>query len=708
MVAVISNGTAVLGLGNLGALGAKPVMEGKSVLFKRFADIDGIDLEVDSEDVDEFVNCVKLLGPTFGGINLEDIKAPGCFVIEQRLREVMDIPVFHDDQHGTAIIAAAGLLNALDITGRKIEDIKLVINGAGAAAIACLDLLKAMGLPYGNAILCDTKGVIHKSRDVGMNQWKSAHAVDTSARTLEEAFRGADAVFGLSVKNAFSADMIRSHGEGSDRLRHGQPGSGDHTRGSRPKSVRTRSWRPGRSDYPNQINNVLGFPYIFRGALDVRASTINDEMKIAAARALADLAREEVPDEVSLAYRGRHLRYGPDYLIPTPFDPRLITHVPPAVAEAAEKSGVAQQPIKNKAAYVNRLRGRLDPTASRMQQIIDRVRAEPKRMVFAEGEEESAIRAAIAWHNNGLGTPILIGREESVTSVMDSMGVEIPDALEIHNARRSERNQRYAERLYQRNQRNGMLFRDCLRQVNQDRNIFGACMVAAGEADAMVTGLTRSPISILNDVQKVIDRRVGERVFGLTIMIARDRTVLISDSMVHELPSKEELADITAQTAAFARRLGLTPRCALLSFSNFGSRQTDKTRRVLDAVSELDRRAEISGLDFEYDGEMTASVALDGDLLARYPFCRLTGPANVLIMPALHTANVSSQLLSQLGWRDGDRAADARPSQAHSDPADECVRLGYPESGGARCRLGGFNAGGRRRDRRRRWHRYGC
>ena len=650
VVAVISNGTAVLGLGNLGALAAKPVMEGKSVLFKRFADIDGIDLEVDSEDVDEFINCVRLLGPTFGGINLEDIKAPGCFIIEQRLREIMDIPVFHDDQHGTAIIAAAGLLNALDVTGRTLQDARLVINGAGAAAIACLDLLKAMGLPYDNAILCDTKGVIYQGREAGMNQWKSAHAANTEARTLEDAFKGADAVFGLSVKGAFTADMIKSMADNPIVFAMANPDpeiTPEEVAKIRPDAIMAT----GRSDYPNQINNVLGFPYIFRGALDVRASTINDEMKIAAARALADLAREEVPDEVTSVYGGRHLRYGRDYLIPTPFDPRLITHVPPAVAHAAERSGVAQKPIESKASYVDKLRSRLDPTASRMQQIIDRVRASPKRMVFAEGEEETSIRAAIAWHHNGLGTPILIGREEAITSVMDSMGVEIPDTLEIHNARRtSARNADYAELLYRRNQRHGMLFRDCQRRVNQDRNIFGACMVENGDADAMVTGLTRNTISVLDDIQKVIDRRPGERVFGLTIMVAKGRTVLISDSLIHELPSKEELADITIQTANFARRMGLTPRCALLSFSSFGSRETEKTRRVQEAVAELDRRsAGAGGADFEYDGEMAANVALDQDVLDHYPFCRLTEPANVLIMPALHTANVSSQLLSQLG-----------------------------------------------------------
>ncbi len=644
VVAVISNGTAVLGLGNLGALGAKPVMEGKSVLFKRFADIDGIDLEVDSEDVDEFVNCVRLLGPTFGGINLEDIKAPGCFIIEQRLRDLMDIPVFHDDQHGTAIIAAAGLINALDITGRTLNDTKLVINGAGAAAIACLDLLKAMGLPRDNAVLCDTKGVIFQGRTVGMNQWKSAHAADTEARSLDDAIQGADAVFGLSVKGAFTTDMIKSMAANPIVFAMANPDpeiTPEEVAAIRPDAIMAT----GRSDYPNQINNVLGFPYIFRGALDVRASTINQEMKIAAARALADLAREEVPDQVASAYRGRHLRYGPTYLIPTPFDPRLITHVPPAVAHAAELSGVAQRPIKSKALYVNQLRSRLDPTASRMQQIIDRVRAEPKRMVFAEGEEEKAILAALAWHNNGLGVPILIGREEAITSVMDSMGVDIPESLEIHNARRSARKSDYAERLYARCQRDGLLFRDCQRQVNQDRNIFGACMVESGDADAMVTGLTRNTITVLDDIRRVIDAKPYERVFGLTVMIARDRTVLIADSLVHELPSREELADITIQTARFARRLGLTPRCALLSFSTFGSRQTEKTRRVQDAVIELDGRH----VDFEYDGEMSVDVALDQDLLDRYPFCRLTEPANVLIMPALHTANVSSQLLSQMG-----------------------------------------------------------
>jgi len=644
LVAVVSNGSAVLGLGNLGALGAKPVMEGKSVLFKRFADIDAMDLEVDTEDVDAFVNCIRLLGPTFGGINLEDIRAPSCFVIEQRLREAMDIPVFHDDQHGTAIIAAAGLINALDLTGRRLDNCKLVINGAGAAAIACIELLKAMGLPPENAILCDTQGVVHRGREGGMNQWKSAHAIETDRRTLADALDGADIFFGLSVEGALSPAMIQTMARNPIVFAMANPEP--EIRPEVAKSVRPDAiFATGRSDYPNQVNNVLGFPYIFRGALDVRATTINDAMKIAAAYAIAALAREEVPDEVSVAYRRQRLRYGPDYLIPTPFDPRLITAVPPAVARAAMESGVARTPIVDVERYTDRLRARLDPTASRMQLIIDRVRAQPKRVVFAEGEEERTIRAAIAWRNHGLGNPVLIGREERIADTLAGMGLKLPDGLEIHNARLSERNQPYAELLYQRMQRHGMLFRDCQRQVNLDRNVFGACMVAAGDADAMVTGLTRNYTSALRDIRKVIDPQPGRRVLGLTVMVARGRTVFIADTTVHEQPTPEDLADIAIQTAHAARRMGFTPRVAFLSFSTFGNRRIDKATRVKDAVEALDARH----VDFEYDGEMSVDVALDPELLALYPFCRLSGPANVLIMPALHTANISSSLLQQLG-----------------------------------------------------------
>lgn len=645
LVAVISNGTAVLGLGNLGPLGAKPVMEGKAVLFKRFADIDGIDLEVATEDVDAFVQCVSLIAPTFGGINLEDIRAPECFIIEQRLRELCDIPVFHDDQHGTAIIAAAGLLNALDITGRSLRSVRIVINGAGAAGIACAELLKAMGVPHDHVILCDTRGVIYRGREQGMNQWKSAHAVDTSLRTLEEAVRGADVLFGLSAKGAFTPEMVRSMAKNPIIFAMANPDP--EITPAEAKAVRGDVIiATGRSDYPNQVNNVLGFPYIFRGALDVRASTINEAMKIAAVHALAALAREEVPDEVSAAYRGATLRYGPDYLIPTPFDPRLITHVPPAVAEAAMATGVARRPIVDLERYRRELRSRLDPTASRMQLIIDRVRANPRRVVFAEGEEAKSISAALAWKNGGLGTPVLIGREERIAETARTMGLGSLDGIEIHNARLSRYNQLYAEYLYRRQQRNGMLFRDCQRLVNLDRNVFGALMVAHGHADAMVTGLTRNYVTVLDDICKVLDPEPGRRLMGVTVMVARGRTVFIADTMVHELPTPEELADIAIQTAQFARSMGYTPRVALLSFATFGNPPVSKAARVRDVVAELDRRV----VDFEYDGEMAADVALDFELMRRYyPFCRLSGPANVLIMPALHSAHIASKLLQQLG-----------------------------------------------------------
>ena len=645
LVAVVSNGTAVLGLGDLGPLGAKPVMEGKAVLFKRFADIDSIDIEVDTRDVEEFVACVRLLGPSFGGINLEDIKAPECFVIEQRLREAMDIPVFHDDQHGTAIIAVAGLINALDLTGRSLSGIRLVINGAGSAGIACAELLKAMGVPHDHVILCDTRGVIYRGREAGMNQWKSAHAVDTELRTLEEAVRGADVLFGLSAKGAFTPEMIRSMARDPIVFAMANPDpeiTPEEAQAARPDVIVAT----GRSDYPNQVNNVLGFPYIFRGALDVRASAINEAMKIAAAYAIAALAREEVPDEVTAAYRGRKLRYGRDYLIPTPFDPRLITHVPPAVAKAAMESGVARRPIVDLERYRADLRSRLDPAASRMQLIIDRVRANPKRVVFAEGEEAKTISAAHAWFSSGMGRPILIGREDRVRATARAMGLNDLEGIEIHNARLSEHNRTYAEFLYRRQQRNGLLFRDCQRLVNQDRNVFSACMLAHGHADAMVTGLTRNYNTVLEEILQVLDPKPGRRVFGLTVMVARGRTVFIADTMVHELPSPAELADIAVQTAHMARSMGFTPRVALLSFATFGNPPVSKAARVRDVVAELDRRA----VDFEYDGEMAADVALDVELMRQYyPFCRLSGPANVLIMPALHTAHISSKLLQQLG-----------------------------------------------------------
>jgi malate dehydrogenase (oxaloacetate-decarboxylating)(NADP+) len=645
IVAIISNGTAVLGLGDLGALAGKPVMEGKAVLFKRFADVDGIDLEVDTRDPDEFINCVRLLGPSFGGINLEDIKAPECFIIEQRLRELMDIPVFHDDQHGTAIVSAAGLINALHLTGRNLKDVKMVVNGAGAASIACIELVKAMGLPHENAILCDTKGVIYQGRTEGMNQWKSAHAVRTKARTLEEAMKGADVFFGLSVKGAVTQDMVRSMAAKPIIFAMANPDpeiTPEEVKAARGDAIIAT----GRSDYPNQVNNVLGFPYIFRGALDVRARTINEQMKIAAAHALADLAREDVPDEVDRAYAGRRLRYGPEYIMPVPFDPRLIVEVCSAVAQAAMDSGVARKPIIDMAEYKRQLSSRLDPTTGWLQGLFEQVKANPRRVVFAEGEEERTIRAAIAFRDNGYGTPILIGRDDLVRDTMKSLGITDTGGMEIHNARLSTKNQAYTDMVYHRLQRQGFLRRDVQRMVNQGRNVFGACMVAAGDADGMVTGLTRRFPECFADVTRVIDTEPGKVAIGYSIVVSRQGTVFLADTSVNETPTSAQLAVIARQLVEHARQMGHEPRVAFLSFSNFGSREIERTTRIRDAIRILAEQA----VDFEFDGEMQADMALDYDLLkSTYPFCRLTGPANILIMPGLHSAHISSRLMQRLG-----------------------------------------------------------
>jgi malate dehydrogenase (oxaloacetate-decarboxylating)(NADP+) len=645
LVAVISNGTAVLGLGDIGALAGKPVMEGKAVLFKRFADVDCMDLEVDTKDVDQFINCVRYLGPTFGGINLEDIKAPECFIIEQRLRELMDIPIFHDDQHGTAIISTAGLINALHLTGRDIKDVKLVVNGAGAASIACIELIKAMGLPHDNAILVDTKGVIWQGRTEGMNQWKSAHAVRTKARTLKEAMEGADVFFGLSVKGAVTKDMVRSMAAKPIIFAMANPDpeiTPEEARAARPDAIIAT----GRSDYANQINNVLGFPYIFRGALDVRARTINEEMKIAAAEALAKLAREDVPDEVDRAYSGRRLRYGPDYIVPVPFDPRLISVVSSAVAQAAMDSGVARRPIPDMAEYRRALAGRLDPTNHWLQSLFEQVKANPQRIVFAEGEEERTIRAAIVFRDNGYGTPVLIGREELVRETMKNLGINDDKGLEIHNARLSTRNTPYVEHAYKRLQRDGFLRRDVQRMVNQGRNVFGACMVALGDADGMVTGITRRFPECYGDIKRVIDVEPNKVAMGYSIVVARHGTVFLADTSINETPSPEELAQIAKQMVGNARTMGHHPRVAFASFSNFGSREIDRIDRIRKAIRILDSEK----VDFEYDGEMQADMALDYKLLkSTYPFARLTGPANVLVMPGLHSAHISSRLMQSLG-----------------------------------------------------------
>jgi malate dehydrogenase (oxaloacetate-decarboxylating)(NADP+) len=642
-VAVISNGTAILGLGNLGALASKPVMEGKAVLFKRFADVDSIDLEVSTEDPDEFINCVRFLGQTFGGINLEDIKAPECFLIEQRLRELLDIPVFHDDQHGTAIIAAAGLFNALDLTGRDIASTRLVCNGAGAAGIACLELLRAIGFAPANVTLCDTKGVIYRGRREGMNQWKSAHAVETKARTLAEAIEGADVFFGLSVKGAVTPDMVKSMAAKPIIFAMANPDpeiAPEEVAAVREDAIIAT----GRSDYPNQINNVLGFPYIFRGALDVRATTINMEMKIAAAKALAELAREDVPDEVAAAY-GTRPKYGSDYIIPVPFDPRLISYVPLAVAKAAMDSGVARKPIVDMDAYRQALRMRRDPVAGVLARVFERLRRNPKRVVFAEGEEEQVIRAAASFVHQGLGTAQLVGREERVRETAKNAGIELGDGIEIINARLSQRNASYAAYLYERLQRKGFLARDCQRLINQDRNHFAASMVALGDADAMVTGVTRNFSLALSDIRHCIDDKPGHRVMGVSLVLARGRTLLVADTAVTEMPEAQEIADIAVEAAGVARKLGYEPRLALLAFSTFGHPPGERSARVQEAVRILDRRR----VDFEYDGEMAADVALNRTLAAAYPFSRLTGSANVLIMPAFHSAAISTKMLQELG-----------------------------------------------------------
>ena len=645
MVAVISNGTAILGLGNLGALASKPVMEGKAVLFKRFADIDSIDLEIDTEDPDAFIAAVRYLGPSFGGINLEDIKAPECFIIEDRLRELMDIPVFHDDQHGTAIIAAAGMLNAMKLTGRDIKQTKLVCNGAGAAGIACLDLIKAMGFQAQNVLLCDTKGVVYQGREAGMNQWKSAHATPTSKRTLAEAIAGADIFFGLSAKGSLSAEMVKSMAPQPIIFAMANPDpeiTPEEAHAVREDAIVAT----GRSDYPNQVNNVLGFPYIFRGALDVRATTINMEMKLAAVKALADLAREDVPDEVAAAYGGARPRFGRDYIIPVPFDPRLIHTIPPAVARAAMETGVARRPIVDMKGYAAQLSARRDPVAGALQRIVERVRRFPKRVVFAEGEEEQVIRAALSFVAQGLGTALLVGREERIKETAAAAGVDIDErGIEIHNARLSHRNATYAQFLYQRLQRKGFLFRDCQRLINQDRNHFAAAMIANGDADAMVTGVTRNFSIALGEVQRVIDPRPGHRLMGVSLVLARGRTVLVADTAITEMPTAEDLAAIAIEAASVARRLGYEPRVALLAFSTFGHPPGERSQRVQEAVKILDGQH----VDFEYDGEIAADVALNKERMAAYPFCRLSDTANVLIMPAFHSASISTHMLQEMG-----------------------------------------------------------
>ena len=646
LVAVISNGTAILGLGDLGALASKPVMEGKSVLFKRFADVDSIDIEISTRDPDELITVVKNIGITFGGINLEDIKSPECFRIETELQELLDIPVFHDDQHGTAIISAAGLINACHITGRKLSDIKVVLNGAGAAGIATVELFKAMGVKPANVTAVDTKGVIYRGRTVGMTQEKSALAIDTEARTLAEAMVGADVFLGLSVKGAVTQDMVKTMGKNPLIFAMANPDpeiTPEEVNEVRPDAIVAT----GRSDYANQVNNVLGFPYIFRGALDVRARRVNLEMKIACANALAQLAREDVPDEVAAAYRGRQLKFGPEYIIPAPFDPRLIWYIPPFVAQAAMDSGVARKPIADMDAYRASLAQRLDPTAAFLQKITGAVQKAPqKKIVFAEGEEASVIRAAHAFQTQGLGKAYLVGREELVTQNMVQLGINPAEAkLEVINARVSHHNAEFTQYLYGRLQRDGYLLRDCQRLINQDRNAFAASMVALGYADGMVTGTTRSFDVSLGEVLRAIDPAVDGRVIGMSVILAKGHTLFVADTNFTELPTGDELVEIALEAAKAVKTLGITPRLAFLSYSTFGNPQGDRADKVRDAVATLDSM----DVDFEYEGEMPPELALDPSTRGSFPFMRLTGPANILIMPAVHSAAISTKLLQSLG-----------------------------------------------------------
>ncbi len=643
MVAVVSNGTAILGMGNLGALASKPVMEGKAVLFKRFADVNAIDIELDTEDADEIIKAVKLMSPTFGGINLEDIKAPECFIIEQRLKEICDIPVFHDDQHGTAVICAAGLINALEMTGKKIEECRIVLNGAGAAGIACLELLKSMGARPDNCIMCDTKGVVWQGRTEGMNQWKSAHAAKTDLRTLEEAMKGADVFLGVSAKGAVTQDMVASMADNPVIFAMANPDpeiTPEDAHAVRPDAIVAT----GRSDYPNQVNNVLGFPYLFRGALDIHARAINDEMKIACAEALAKLAREDVPDEVAMAY-GRKLSFGRDYIIPTPFDPRLIHVVPPAVAKAGMDTGVARRPIVDMNAYTLALKSRMDPTASILQGVHARARQAQARMIFAEGDDPRVLRAAVAYQRSGLGRALVVGREADVREKLEAAGLaDAVRELEVVNAANTRHLDAYREFLYNRLQRQGFDRTDIHRLAARDRHVFSALMLAHGHGDGLVTGATRKSAHILSLMNHVFDARAEDGAVGVTAILHKGRIVFVADTLVHEWPEPEDLATIAIRAAGVARNLGLEPRVAFVSFSTFGYPVSERATKMHQAPRVLDRMK----VDFEYEGEMTVDVALNPEVMAQYPFSRLTGPANILVVPARHSASISVKLLQEM------------------------------------------------------------
>ena len=642
LVAVISNGTAILGLGNLGALASKPVMEGKAVLFKRFADVDSIDIELDTEDPEAFINAVALMEPSFGGINLEDIAAPECFIIEQALRERMNIPVMHDDQHGTAIIAAAGLLNAAHLTGRELKDCKMVVNGAGASALACTALIKAMGIPHDNVIVCDRSGPIYRGRE-NVDQWKSAHAADTPHRSLEEALDGADIFLGLSAAGALKPEWVEKMADSPIIFAMANPTPEimpDAAKAVRPDAIIAT----GRSDFPNQVNNVLGFPFIFRGALDVQATAINEEMKVAAAQAIAELARERVPEEVAAAYGINH-KFGREYIIPAPFDPRLMERVSCAVAKAAMDSGVAQDPIEDFEAYTLELRSRLNPTTSALTRVYEDAKANPKRMVFAEAEEDVALRAAIQFRDFGYGTPVLVGRTEKVLEKLRELAVDDPETFEIANSANYEAIEPMVDYLYKRLQRRGYTERDVRRMVNQERNVFAALLVATGGGDGMITGLTRPFSQTAREVARVLDPKPGATPFGIHMIVGKNHTTFLADTTINERPTAEQLAHIAKETAAVARRMGHEPRVAFMSYSTFGNPAGQWLGNVRDAVAILDSE----DVGFEYEGEMAPDAALNATVMEMYPFSRLSGPANVLVMPGLQSANLSAKLLRELG-----------------------------------------------------------
>ncbi|MDA7476791.1 NADP-dependent malic enzyme [Candidatus Pelagibacter ubique] len=645
LVAVISNGSAILGMGNLGALASKPVMEGKAVLFKRFADIDSIDLEIDSQDSDEIINSIKNFACSFGGINLEDIAAPDCFIIEEKLKEILDIPIFHDDQHGTAIITTAALINALDISGKSIKDIKVVVNGAGASAIACTNLFKNSGVPSENVIMLDRKGVVYRGRTEGMDQWKSAHAVETKKRTLEEAINGADVFLGLSAKGALKKELVKTMAKNPIIFACANPDpeiTPEEIMEVRDDAIIAT----GRSDYPNQVNNLIGFPYIFRGALDVRATTINEEMKVAAANAIAKLAREDVPDEVVAAMGGDRPKYGKDYIIPSTFDPRLISVIPAAVAKAAMDSGVAKKPIKDFEAYRDQLKQRLDPSVTIMQGINSHIKKNQKRIVFADGEDENTLKAAIAFKNSKLGTPILIGKKSKIKERIKEIGYNQNFDIEIVNSEDKEKREKYVSFLFEKLQREkGLLERDCDRLVRNDRVVWASCMVACGDADGAVTGNTRRFGASFDKVTQVIDARPGEIMFGLNMVVAKGKTIFVGDTSVNEYPSSEELAEIAISSARVVKMFGFVPKVAFVSHSTFGQPLTSRTKHIKKAVEILKDK----NVDFDFDGDMQPDVALNEEYKELYPFSSIVGNANILIMPGQHSAAISYKMMKSLG-----------------------------------------------------------